>query len=200
MSAPNAARVIVRRRESSRLAILDAVLALCREEGYARLSIEAIAARAGVSKQTIYRWWPSKGAVLLEALDREAVGAAVFPDTGDLVADMRTTVTDVVRFQSNPALGPPFAALIAEAQQDPAIGPLLLEHFIGPRRAPIVERLRRAQHAGELPETLNVEAVLEVIFGALFHRLLLRSGPLDAAYASFVVDTVFAGAAAVRKT
>lgn len=95
-------------------------------------------------------------------------------------------------------MGPPFAALIAEAQQDPAIGPLLLERFFRPRRAPIVERLRRAQEAGQLPDTLDAEAVLEVIFGALFHRLLLRSGPLDAAYASFVVDTVFGGTAAVR--
>jgi AcrR family transcriptional regulator len=192
--------VSTRRRESSRLAILDAVLALCREEGYPRLSIEGIAARAGVSKQTIYRWWPSKGAVLLEAIDREAAGAAAFPDTGDLVADMRTTINDVVRFQSNPDFGQAFAALIAEAQQDPAIGPLLLERFFRPRRAPIVERLRRAQEVGQLSETVDVEAVLEVIFGALFHRLLLRSGPLDAAYASFVVDTVFAGASAVRKT
>ena len=200
MTSPTTAAPASRRRESSRLAILDAALALCREEGYARLSIEAIAARAGVGKQTIYRWWPSKGAVLLEALDREAAGAAAFPDTGDVIADMRTTINDVIRFQANPDLGPPFAALIAEAQQDPALGPLLLERFISPRRAPIVERLRRAQQAGQLPQTLDPEAVLEVIFGALFHRLLLRSGPLDAAYASFVVDTVFAGTSAVQRT
>jgi AcrR family transcriptional regulator len=200
VSHPHTTALASRRSESSRLAILDAVLTLCREEGYARLSIEAIAARAGVGKQTIYRWWPSKGAVLLEALDREAASAAAFPDTGDLVADMRTTISDVVRFQANPDLGPPFAALIAEAQQDPTLGHLLLKHFIRPRRAPIVERLRRAQHAGQLSETLDVEAVLEVIFGALFHRLLLPSGPLDAAYACFVVDTVLADASAVRRT
>ncbi len=199
MTAPKTVPLASRRRESSRLAILDAVLALCREEGYARLSIEAIAARAGVGKGTIYRWWPSKGAVLLEALDREAAGWAAFPDTGDLLSDMRTTIIDVVGFQANPNFGPPFAALIAEAQQDPAIGPLLLERFFRPRRAPIVERLRRAQQVGQLPATLDLDAVLEVIFGALFHRLLLRSGPLDAAYASFVVDTVFAGTLAVRK-
>jgi len=200
VSAPNTTPLASRRRESSRLAILDAVLALCREEGYARLSIEGIAARAGVGKQTIYRWWPSKGAVLLEAIDLEAASAAAFPDTGDLVADMRTTISDVVRFQSNPNFGQAFAALIAEAQHDPTIGPLLHERFFRPRRAPIVARLRRAQEVGQLSETLDVEAVLEVVFGALFHRLLLRSGPLDAEYASFVVDTVFAGTSAVRKS
>jgi AcrR family transcriptional regulator len=198
MSAQKTAPLASRRKESSRVAILDAVLALCRDEGYAKLSVEAIAARAGVGKQTIYRWWPSKGAVLLEALDREAATAAEFPDTGDVIDDMRTTIRDVVRFQANPGLGPPFAALMAEAQQDPSLGHLLLERFITPRRAPIAARLRRAQRDGQLPDDLDVDAVLEVIFGALFHRLLLPSGPLDAAYADFVVDTILAGTAAAR--
>lgn len=200
MTSLNTAAPAPRRRESSRLAILDAALALCREEGYARLSIEGIAARAGVGKATIYRWWPSKGAVLLEALDREAAAVTAFPDTGDLVTDMRTTFNDIIRFHASPDTGPALAALIAETQQDPALGPLLLEHLFKPRRAPIVQRLRQAQRAGQLPETLDVDAVLEVIFGALFHRLLLRSGPLDAAYANFVVDTVFAGTSAVQPT
>jgi AcrR family transcriptional regulator len=171
-------------------------VAVCREEGYAKLSIEAIGARAGVGKHTIYRWWPSMGAVLTEALDREMkAGAAMFPDTGDLVADMRATVTEVVAIQADPAFGPPLAALIAEAQLEPDGGPELLERLFMPRRAPIVERLHRAQERGELPASLDVEEVLEVIFGALYHRLLLRSGPLDAAYADFVVDIVFAGRA-----
>jgi AcrR family transcriptional regulator len=191
-------RLPSRRREGSRLAILDAALALCRDQGYGRLSVEGIAARAGVSKQTIYRWWPSKGAVLLEALDRKAAVAATFPDTDDLVGDMRTTIADVARFLADPDLGAPEAALIAEAQHDPAVARLLLERFIRPRRAPIRARLRRAQDAGQLPQNLDLEAVLEVVFGALFHRLLLRSGPLDDVYAAFVVDTVFAGAATIQ--
>jgi AcrR family transcriptional regulator len=187
-----------RRRESSRLAILDAALALCREEGYARLSVEAIAARAGASKQTIYRWWPSKGFVLLEALEGELAGSASVPNTGDIVADMGTLAGALIRRHSDPNFGPLVAALIAESQHDPALGRAALERFVRGRRAPIVERLRRAQQAGQLPASLDPEAVLEVIFGALYHRLLLGSGPLDAAYASFVVDVVFAGSAARR--
>lgn len=200
MAISNAVRTPRRRRESSRLAILDAALALCREEGYARLSVEGIAERAGVSKQTIYRWWPSRGAVLLEALEREATDVAIYPDTDDLLADVRTTIIQVARFHANPNLGPLLAALIAEAQQDPSMAPMLLERFMRPRRAPIVDRLRRAQEAGQLPQTVDVEAVIEVIFGALFHRLLLRSGPIDDTYATYVVETVFGGAAAVRQT
>ena len=185
-----------RRRESSRLAILEAAVALCREEGYSKLSIEAIAARAGVGKHTIYRWWPSKGAVLTEALDREMTATAeIFRDTGDIVADMRAIVTEVAKVQADPNFGPPLAALIAEAQLDPNGGPKLLEGLFKPRRAPIVERLRRAQERGELPRSLDVEQVLEVIFGALYHRLLLRSGPLDASYAAFVIDLIFAAQA-----
>jgi AcrR family transcriptional regulator len=188
-----------RRRESSRLAILEAAVSLCREEGYAKLSIEAIAARAGVGKHTIYRWWPSKGAVLVEALDREmAATNQTFPDTGDVVADMRAILTGVVRIQADPAFGPPLAGLLAETQQDPANGPALLDRLFRPRRAPIVDRLRRARERDELPASVDPEAILEVIFGALYHRLLLRSGPLDAAYAAFVVDLVFAGTALAR--
>lgn len=190
-----------RRRESSRLAILDAAVSLCRDEGYSRLSIEAIAARAGVGKHTIYRWWPSKGAVLTEALDREMVaGAAAFPDTGDIVSDMRATITEVARIQADPRFGPVIAALIAEAQLDPDGGPKLLERLLRPRRAPILERLRRAQERGELPRALDVEEVMEVIFGALYHRLLLRNGPLDPAYAAFITDIVFAGRARALAT
>ncbi len=114
MAFEKPAPLVSRRRESSRLAILAAALALCREEGYARLSVEAIAARAGVGKQTIYRWWPSKGAVLLEALEREVAGSANVPDTGDIVADMRTVVGNLVRRHADPSFGPHVAALIAE--------------------------------------------------------------------------------------
>lgn len=181
------------------MAILDATLALCQEEGYASLSIEGIAARAGVGKQTIYRWWSSKGAVLLEALDRAASEAAAFPDTGDLGADMRVTLGDIAGFQADPGLGPPLAALIAEAQQDPGIAPMMLETFFGPRRAPLLERLRSAQRRGELDPELAVEPLLEVMLGALFHRLLLRSGPLDGDYVSYVVDVIFAGRATARR-
>ena len=198
MVSAKAAPLASRRRETSRLAILDASLALCREEGYAKLSVEAIAARAGVGKQTIYRWWPSKGFVLLEALERELAGSASVPDTGDIVADMRTLVGNLVRRYADPNFGPHVAALIAESQHDLALGQAALKRFIRGGRAPVVERLRRAQEHGQLPSSLEAEAVLEVVFGALYHRLLLRSGPLDAAYASFVVDVIFAGSATGR--
>ena len=195
-SVSHAPRRGPRRSEQSRQAILDGALALCREEGYARLSIEGIASRAGVGKHTIYRWWPSKGAVLIEALDREmTMSAARLPDTGDIAADMRGIIAEVASVQARPEFGIPLAAVLAEAQLDPETGPALHERLLQPRRAPILARLRRAQERGQLAPSLDVEAVVEMLFGALYHRLLLRSGPLDAEYSRVVFEVLFGGAA-----
>jgi AcrR family transcriptional regulator len=181
-----------RRSESSRLAILDAVLSLCREKGYARVTVEAIAARAGVGKQTIYRWWPSKGAVLLDALEDVAARIPT-ADTGDVLADMRTRLAQVVGLYADESFGPLLAALIGEAQHDPSLHADFLDRYLKPRRAQAVEVLKTAQQQGQLPEDLNLADISDVIFGAVYHRLLLRNGPLDEAYAHFVVDTVLSG-------
>ena len=84
-----------RRNESARQAILAAAIALVAELGYEKASIEGIARRAGVGKQTIYRWWPSKGAVVLEALDDSLATVVDFPDSGDIVEDLRVQMTGV---------------------------------------------------------------------------------------------------------
>jgi AcrR family transcriptional regulator len=181
-----------RRSERARLGILDAALALCREQGYAKLTIEAIAARAGVGKQTIYRWWPSKGAVVLDAFERVAATIPV-RDSGDLVADLRAFIRQVVTLFSDDDFGPHLGALIGEAQHDPIVRDALLQRYLQPRRRPLVERLSAAQTAGQLPPGVDLDAVLEIIFGALYHRLLLRDRPLDRRYADFVTDTVLGG-------
>jgi AcrR family transcriptional regulator len=181
-----------RRNESSRLAILDAALSLCREKSYAKVSVEAIAARAGVGKQTIYRWWPSKGAVLLDALEGVAAGVPT-ADTGDVLADMRTRLAQVVDLYADESFGPLLAALIGEAQHDPSLHADFLDRYLKPRRAQAVEVLQVAQQNGQLPEDLNLADISDVIFGAVYHRLLLRNGPLNEAYAHFVIDTVLSG-------
>lgn len=184
---------LTRRNETSHRAILNAALALCREQGYAKLTVEAIAARAGVGKQTIYRWWPSKGAVVVDAFLPEVAEELSFPDTGDLAADIRSVLTNVVRLSAHPDWGPHLAALICEAQHDPAVRRALLERFMTPRRDPIAERLQSAQQSGELQPTLDIGAILDLLFGAIYHRLLLRNAPLDPDYAATVADIVIAG-------
>jgi AcrR family transcriptional regulator len=197
VSATTATPLASRRSESSRLAVLDAALSLCREKGYAKVTVEAIAARAGVGKQTIYRWWPSKAAVVLDAL--EGVAARVpTADTGEVLADMRTRIAQVVELYADESFGPHLGALIGEAQHDPALRADLLDRYLRPRRADAVERLKVAQEVRQLPDDLNLEEVLEVIFGAVYSRLLLRNGPLNKEYAHFVVDTVLSGCAKQR--
>ncbi len=180
-----------RRNESSRLAILDAALSVCREVGYAKLTIEAIAARAGVGKQTIYRWWPSKGAVVLEAFEHVAAELSV-ADTGRVIDDIRDFIRRVVVLFSDPDFAPHLSALIGEAQHDQHVQSALLERYIKPRRAPLIERLKAAQQQGELDQSIDPETLLEVTFGALYHRLLLRNAQLDKSYADFIVDIVVA--------
>ena len=95
-----------RRRDSSHRAILAATRDLVREHGYAALTIEGVAARAGVGKQTIYRWWPSKGAVAIEAFLDEVQTAIEFPDSGDLRRDLAALLASVAALLSDPAWVP----------------------------------------------------------------------------------------------
>ncbi|SHG22320.1 TetR/AcrR family transcriptional regulator [Streptoalloteichus hindustanus] len=183
--APNAAR----RSESSRRAILTATQELCGENGYRRVTVEAIAARAGVSKKTIYRWWPSKGAVVLEILDEAASITADPPDTGDLAADLHTQLTEVIGLLA-PSHTSPAAGLIAEALQDPDLGRELRERVIEPRIAKFRERLRRAQQQGQLSPDADLDVALDLLYGPLYHRLAFHLGMPDPDY----LDTLIAHA------
>jgi AcrR family transcriptional regulator len=167
----------LRRSESSRRAILEAALQLCGEQGYRRLTVEAIAARAGVSKKTIYRWWPSKGAVVLEALDETANVVADHVDTGDLAADLHTQLTAVIELfsQENSAV----IGLIAEALNDNDLARDLRERTIRPRIAAFQERLRKAQAKGQLPADADLDVALDLIYGPIYYRLVYHLGMPD---------------------
>ncbi|WP_084259235.1 TetR/AcrR family transcriptional regulator [Microtetraspora malaysiensis] len=182
---PNAAR----RSESSRQAIFAAAAELCAERGYGRLTIEAIASRAGVSKKTIYRWWPSKGAVILELIDEAATADAHHPDTGDLATDLRTQLTAVIGMLTPPHTSV-FAGVIAEAQHDPALARDLRERLIEPRIAQFKDRMRRAQQQGQLSPDADLDVALDLLYGPLYHRLAFHLGMPDPAY----LDTLIAHA------
>ena len=128
MATPNA----LRRSQRSHRAILEAALDLCAERGYGNVTVEAIAARAGVSKKTIYRWWPTKGAVVLEALHEWREDAMTFPDTGDIVADLQAQLEIVNEFMTGPR-GAAYTGLIAESQHDERLAHALADRFIRPR-------------------------------------------------------------------
>jgi AcrR family transcriptional regulator len=165
----------LRRNEASRRAILDAALQLCAEVGYRHVTIEAIAARAGVSKKTIYRWWPSKGAVMLEAVDDAANAVAEHPNTGDLAADLREQLTAVIGLLT-PTKTSAVAGLIAEGLHDEELANDLRERLIRPRIDEFKERLRQAQRAGQLPADADLDVALNLIYGPIYHRLVYHLG------------------------
>ncbi|MGI5225943.1 TetR/AcrR family transcriptional regulator [Actinoallomurus sp. CA-142502] len=185
---PNPAR----RSERSRQAILTAARELIAEMGYAKLTIEGIAARAGVGKQTIYRWWPSKGAVIFDAflaLSESGPGQGVaLPDTGDLEADLKVVMRATVAEFADPAFEGPIRALNAEIVNDPALAAQYREKLGGPVDEAKKARLRSAQRAGQLAADADLDLALELLYAPLYQRWLLRSGPLTPEYADALVE------------
>ncbi|QKG21936.1 TetR/AcrR family transcriptional regulator [Actinomadura verrucosospora] len=183
--APNPAR----RSESSRRAILAATGDLCSEAGYGRLTIEAIAARAGVSKKTIYRWWPSKGAVVLELLGETATIATAPPDTGDLAADLHTMLTEIVDMLTPPR-NSAGTGVISEALHDPDLARDLRERLIQPGIDAFKQRLRRAQETGRLHPDADLDVALDLLYGPIYHRMALHLGMPDPDYLRTLITHV----------
>lgn len=179
-----------RRSERSRQAVLTAARELVSELGYAKVTIEAIAARAGVGKQTIYRWWPSKGAVVFDAFLALSEGeeGVRLPDTGDIAADLRTVMRATAAEFADPAFEAPLRALNTQIIDDPDLAALYREKLADPLDRAKKERLRSAQQAGQLRADADLDLVLEVLYAPLFQRWLHRSGPLTPAYADALVD------------
>ncbi|WP_326699244.1 TetR/AcrR family transcriptional regulator [Streptomyces sp. NBC_01754] len=180
----------LRRSERSRRATLDAALELCTDRGYGRVTVEAIAVRAGVSKKTIYRWWPSKGAVLLEAFVDAFVGATPFPDTGDIALDLRTHINSAVRLTSMPPCGPAYTGILSEMHYDDALAEAVQEQLVRPRFAAAEARLRKAQEQGRIPADADLPLAVEMLYGPLYYRHVLRKPPQDEAAVAVLVDHV----------
>ncbi|GAA2090578.1 TetR/AcrR family transcriptional regulator [Streptomyces albiaxialis] len=168
-----------RRSERSRRAILDATLDLCAEHGYGPVTVEAIAARAGVSKKTIYRWWPSKGAVVLEALHEAADPVSGFPDTGDLRADLLTQMEALLRgLLGSPRFGRALIGLIADTHHNVELAHGLQTVLFQPRIDDGRARLAKAREAGQISPDADLDLAMELLYGPVYYRLLLHQGDL----------------------
>ncbi|MFF6998642.1 TetR/AcrR family transcriptional regulator [Streptomyces sp. NPDC008313] len=204
--APDAAR----RSERSRRAIYDAALALVGEVGYPKTTIEGIAARAGVGKQTIYRWWSSKAEVLLEAfmdLSGQAAEAAgrpevlgegaeyEIPDTGDLAADLKLVLRSTVDELLDPKFEVPSRALAAEGLVNEQVGTEFVARLLEPQLQLYVKRLRSAQEAGEVRPGVDPRIALELFVSPLAQRWLQRTGPISYEYTDTLVDYALHGIA-----
>jgi len=177
------------RSEAARLAILEATAALFAERGYDHLSIEGIAARAGVGKQTVYRWWSGKSALIAECLLEGMLlpERFVLADSGDLRDDLTAWLTEVLSVLEGPAGEGLFRSLIAAATENADVGSRLRESLADPRL--FATRLRDARASGELRADLPIDDVSETVIGALIFRAL-AGAPSDAGFAARLVDLV----------
>jgi AcrR family transcriptional regulator len=178
------------RSEEARRAVLAAVTRMVEEEGYGTLTMEGIAARAGVSKQTLYRWWPSKAAVVLEALNEGAERVAPDPDTGSLESDLRPFLYGTVKGANRNARM--LSALMAAAQLDAEFAASFRSGFLARRRAVLRKLLERAGERGELADSVDIDFVVEIVFGTLWYRILNRHAPLSRRFADRLSDSVLA--------
>lgn len=162
-------------RPTTRAKVHDAVLSMAREGRIASATMENVAARAGISRQTLYRSWPTTGAILFDALrarSETADGNIVLPDTGDLVADMTTLVEGMASELADPVQDQLLRSVTAEIQTDGGLAAEYRDLLLRPQMTAIAERLGRGGVA-------EPDEIAELLVGPLLHRWLLRSRPLD---------------------
>lgn len=165
-----------RRNDAARDAILDATFRLL--TGTENVTIEAIAAEAGVGRQTIYRWWPSKGAVVADALARHARVIVPDRDTGSFAGDLAAFLVDSFAGLEDEGLAGRLRQIVAGAQSDDHIARVLAD-FTAVRRAALRAIFERGKDTGELDPRADLDMLVDMAYGVLYYRLLVRHAPLD---------------------
>ena len=166
-----------RRNQAARQAVLDAAVELLSRPDGAATSVEEIAKASGVSKHTIYRWWPSKGAVLLDATVEQARQEAGTAPAGILPADLETFLTATFRAAERAA--PLLRGAMAEAQRDPRAAEGMRQ-FTAARREELRHLLAAGQSRGELPADTDLDLLIDQVYGLLWYRILIGHAPLTA--------------------
>jgi AcrR family transcriptional regulator len=161
------------RSEESHKAILQAAYDLLQEEGFARFTFERVAAKAGVSRSTIYRWWPSKGALAMESAFGALAAELKFTPSASPVENIRTRMRLVAQAMKGRP-GRFIAAMLAEGQQDPGTIEIFTAGYIEPARANMRALLRQAIDEEFIRSDFDVEMAIDIAFGALYHQLMLR--------------------------
>ncbi|MEU6558540.1 TetR/AcrR family transcriptional regulator [Nocardia nova] len=169
--------------------------ALLLESGMGAFTIEAVAEKAGVSKTTLYKWWPSKGALALDGYFHAVESTLAFPDSGDIEADLITQLHAFVHLLTRTRAGRVMAELIGRAQTDPDLSAALLRHYSDPRRTLGADAVRRAQERGQIRPEVDPEVLVDQLWGACYHRLLLPSLPLTEEFATALVENLMRGIA-----
>jgi AcrR family transcriptional regulator len=184
------------RSESARKAILEAAAELLLAQGLESVTMDEVAERAGVSKATIYRWWPTKETLALEALHHEwGTAQPSLRDTGSLRGDLLSLLRPWIRRVRARPYGRVIASLITEANTDPQFADQYLTQFVEPRREPGRTLVKRSIERGEIPAGTDIELALDLVYGPIYHRLLHGHAPITDRFVQAVVDSALAGLA-----
>jgi len=182
------------RSEESRAAVLRATSELLDEVGLRAMTTEEIANRSGASKATIYKWWPNKYAVAIDAFLSEMMAESWDPDTGSARDDFSAVMRGLMHFYTGPR-GRVFAQIVGEAQSDPMVKEELRTNLVGSRRELFKTILNRGIARGELRDDVDPEVAIDLIIGPALYRLLVGHEPLNETAAVLLVDVAVRGLA-----
>jgi AcrR family transcriptional regulator len=187
-----------RRNEDAHRAVLTATVALLDEPtvGLSRLTIEAIAQRAGVSKATIYRWWDGKTDLIVEAYLAKAARDAPVPETGSVRQDLVELLGRLAFALTRLGSGQTMTDFVVEAQSNSSFGDLFRSTLLASRRRAMAEVLERGQRRGEIRQGVQLTVIIDALYGAMYHRLLMSHETIDGEFVRGLVNTVIDGVAA----
>lgn len=181
------------RSEQARVAILRSALHLLGENGFSDLTIESVASHANVGKATLYRWWPNKAALIADAFASSTTRRLHFPDTGSLRSDMSQQMRQVVKVFCS-RRGRIVSAILAGGQSDRDLIAAFRERFLWPRRREAYATLRRGIQRGELPRNVDMDLLLDSLYGPIYMRFLIRHIKLTADFVDHLCEMVLRGA------
>ncbi|HEY7043709.1 MAG TPA: TetR/AcrR family transcriptional regulator C-terminal ligand-binding domain-containing protein [Nocardioidaceae bacterium] len=175
--------------------VLRTVGEILLNEGLADLTIDRVARVSGVSKTTIYKWWPSKGALALDGYFHSVADTLAFPDTGDIRTDVTTQLRSFVTVMTHTPGGRILTELIGQSQTDTDLAAAYRALYSSQRRRLAGERLQRARQAGQLRADIDVQVVVDQLWGAVYHRLLIPDEPVNGDFVDALIGNLFDGVA-----
>jgi hypothetical protein len=175
-----------------KVAILKAANELLEEKGYSGFTIEAVAARAGAARSTIYRWWPNRGALAMAGFLSETAPKIAYKWTKSPVSDIKQQMMSVSEVYGG-KVGRTISALVAQGQGDPDTLKALLDGYVLPRRHEAKVVLMRGIECGELRKDIDLDVVVDSLYGPIWYRILVPHAPLSAKWAAKLADQVFRG-------
>jgi len=181
------------RSEQARLAILRSTLKILGDKGFSGFAIEDVADHAGVGKATVYRWWPNKGALIADAFASDTTRKLHFPDTGCIDTDMSRQMRRLIKIFRSPR-GRIVSAILAAGQSDKDLMASFRERFLWPRRREAYDTLRRAVQRGELRKDIDLDLLLDSLYGPLYMRFLIQHDRLTPEFVDHLCSLVLGGA------